>query len=206
MVKVLGRNNSINVQKVMWCAAELGVDVDRHNIGLEFGGNDTPEYLAKNPNGLIPTLEDGELTVWESNTIVRYLSDEYGSGDWALNTAADRARASQWMDWYLTTMHAPLSLVFRALVRTPEAERDMAAVEKGVATTNRLWSMLESHLDGRNFVMGDKPSIGDIPVGCAVYRWYAMDVERPPLPNVTAWYERLQQRAPYQEHVMMPLT
>ena len=206
MVKVLGRNNSINVQKVMWCAAELGVDVDRHNIGLEFGGNDTPEYLAKNPNGLIPTLEDGELTVWESNTIVRYLSDEYGSGDWALNTAADRAQASQWMDWYLTTMHAPLSLVFRALVRTPEAERDMAAVEKGVATTNRLWSMLESHLDGRNFVMGDKPSIGDIPVGCAVYRWYAMDVERPPLPNVTAWYERLQQRAPYQEHVMMPLT
>ncbi len=206
MVRVLGRNNSINVQKVMWCAAELGVPVERHDIGLEFGGNDTPEYLAKNPNGLIPTLEDGDLTVWESNTIVRYLADTYGTGDWVLNTPADRALASQWMDWYLTTMHAPLSVVFRTLIRTPEAERDMAAVEKGIAATNRLWSMLEAHLAGRDYVTGDKPSIGDIPAGCAVYRWFEMDVERPQMPNVTAWYGRLQERTPYQEHVMMPLT
>lgn len=206
MVKVLGRINSINVQKVMWCTAELGLAVDRHDIGMEFGGNDTPEYLAKNPNGLIPTLQDGDLTVWESNTIVRYLTEAYGTGPWALATPGERALASQWMDWYLTTMHAPLSNVFRTLIRTPETERDMTAVEKAAQATNRLWLMLEAHLEGRDFVLGGSISIGDIPVGCAVYRWFNMDVERPELPNVTAWYERLQARKPYQDHVMMPLT
>ena len=118
----------------------------------------------------------------------------------------ERAQVSQWMDWYLTTMHAPLSNVFRTLIRTPEADRDMAAVEKAAEATNRLWLMLEAHLDGRQFVLGDTISIGDIPVGCAVYRWFNMDVERPDLPNVTAWFERLQARQPYQDHVMMPLT
>ena len=206
MVRVLGRANSINVQKVMWCAAELGIDVDRHDIGLQFGGNDTPEYLAKNPNGLIPTLEDGDLTVWESNTIVRYLGETYAQGEWALSTSADRARASQWMDWHLSTIHAPLSLVFRALIRTPEPERDMDAVNQAVATVNKFWMVLNGHLAGRNYVLGDSPSVGDIPVGCAVYRWYSMDIERPEMPNLTAWYDRLQARDAYRTHVMMPLT
>jgi len=206
MVRVLGRNNSINVQKVMWCAAELGLEVDRHDIGLQFGGNDTAEYLAKNPNGLIPTLEDGDVTVWESHTIVRYLADKYAKGDWALETSTEQALASQWMDWCLSTMHPPLSVVFQTLIRTPEAERDMVAVENGVAATNKYWSVLDTHLSDRDFVLGGKPSIGDIPAGCAVYRWYTMGVERPPLPNVTAWYERLQQREPFRAHVMLPLT
>ena len=96
MVRVLGRANSVNVQKVMWCAAELGLDVDRVDIGRQFGGNDTTEYLAKNPNGLIPTLEDGELTVWESNTIVRYLAEQYGDDNWSLGTPAARAPANGW--------------------------------------------------------------------------------------------------------------
>jgi glutathione S-transferase len=206
MIRVLGRANSINVQKVMWCAVELGLDIDRHDIGMQFGGNDTAEYLAKNPNGLIPTLEDGELTVWESNTIVRYLAETYAQGEWALTTSADRAHASQWMDWYLTTMHAPLSVVFRALIRTPEPERDMDAVNQAIATTNKWWMVLDGHLAGRDYVLGDHLSIGDIPVGCAVYRWYSMDVERPEMPNLTAWYQRLQDRSAFRTHVMMPLT
>ncbi len=206
MIRVLGRNNSINVQKVMWCAAELSLDVDRRDIGLQFGGNDTPEYLAKNPNGLIPTLEDGELTVWESNTIVRYLADKYGTGDWALATPGERALASQWMDWYLTTIHTPLGFVFRSLIRTPEAERDMPAVEANIVATNRLWGMLDQHLQGKSFVLGEIPSVGDIPIGCAVYRWFNMDVERPALPNVSAWYERLCARPAYRDHVMIPLS
>jgi glutathione S-transferase len=206
MVRVLGRANSINVQKVMWCAAELGITVERHDIGMQFGGNDTPEYLAKNPNGLIPTLEDGELTIWESNTIVRYLADTYAQGEWALATSADRARASQWMDWYLTTIHAPLSVVFRNLIRTPEPERDMDAVNQAITTVNKLWMVLDMHLGRHDYVLGEHLSIGDIPAGCAVYRWYSMDVERPEMPNLVAWYQRLQDRDAFCTHVMMPLT
>jgi len=206
MIRVLGRNNSINVQKVMWCAAELGLEVDRRDIGLQYGGNDTPEYLAKNPNGLIPTLEDGELTIWESNTIVRYLAEQYGTGAWALATPGERALAGRWMDWFLTTMQPQLGMVFRTLVRTPEAERDMAAVEAGIAATNRAWGILDAHLQGKDFVLGDRLSVGDIPVGCGVYRWFNMDVERPPLPNVSAWYDRLCARQAYRDHVMIPLS
>ena len=206
MIQVLGRNNSINVQKVMWCAAELDVEVVRHDIGMEFGGNDTPEYIAKNPNGLIPTLEDGNLIIWESHTIVRYLNETYATGDWVLNNSAESALASQWMDWYLTTMNAPLTLVFRNLVRTPENERDMPAVQKCICEANKLWKILDVHLEGRDYVLGMKPSIADIPLGCAVYRWHAMDVEHLPLVNITAWYERLQQRESFRTHVMLPLT
>ena len=206
MIRILGRKNSINVQKVMWCAAELDVEVDRHDIGMQFGGNDTPEYLAKNPNGLIPTLEDNDLIIWESHTIVRYLTETYATGDWALNNSAECALASQWMDWYLTTMNAPLTLVFLNLVRTPENERDMPAVQRSIGDTNKLWKILDAHLEGSKYVLGMKPSIADIPVGCAVYRWHAMDVEHLPLHNITAWYERLQQREPFRTHVMLPLT
>ena len=206
MIRILGRNNSINVQKVMWCAAELDIEVDRHDIGMQFGGNDTSEYLAKNPNGLIPTLEDGGLIIWESNTIVRYLSETYATGYWALNTSTERARANQWMDWYLTTMSAPLTVVFKNLIRTPEKERDVSAVKKGIGDANKLWKILDAHLEGRDYILGAKPSIADIPLGCAVYRWHAMDVERPPLHNITPWYERLQQREPFRTHVMLPLT
>jgi len=206
MIRVLGRANSINVQKVMWCAAELGLDVDRIDIGLEFGGNDTPEYLAKNPNGLIPVLEDGDVTVWESHSIVRYLADKYGAGNWSPSTPAERALNSQWMDWFLTVMAPPLGPLFRTLIRTPEAERDMNAVATHAAALAKAFAILDGALAGRDFIGGAEPSTGDIPVGCAVYRWYNLDVEHPPLANVEAWYERLKTRAPYQAHVMMPLT
>ena len=206
MIRILGRNNSINVQKVMWCAAELNIEVDRHDIGMQFGGNDTPEYLAKNPNGLIPTLEDGDLVIWESHAIVRYLTDNYGTGDWVLNTPAERAIANQWMDWFVTTMSTPLTLVFKNLVRTREDKRDMNAVEDGIRDTNKLWKILNVHLEKRDYILGSNPSIADIPLGCAIYRWSAMGIERPSLNNVTAWYERLKQREPFQTNVMLPLT
>lgn len=206
MVRILGRANSINVQKVTWCAAELGLDVERVDIGLQFGGNDTPEYLAKNPNGLIPTLEDGDLTVWESNTIVRYLVEQYGKGDWALATPAARALASQWMDWYLTAMHPPMTVIFRNLVRTPEPERDMDGVRNANQGAAKLWRLLDAHLATHDFVCGAKLSVGDIPVGCSAYRWFNMDVERPELPHLAAWYERLRARNAYTTHVMLPLT
>ncbi len=206
MIRVLGRANSINVQKVMWCAAELGVDVDRIDIGGAYGGNDQPEFLAKNPNGRIPVLEDGDLTLWESNTIVRYLCETYGDAPWRPADKTPRALASQWMDWYLTCLHAPMTVIFWALIRTAPEDRDEAAVAKAVEDASAFWTIIDAHLAERDFIIGDAPSMGDIPVGCAAYRWHEMDVDRPDLPNLLAWWRRLSKRSAYRDNVMLPLT
>ncbi len=206
MLKVLGRRTSINVQKVMWLTAELDLEVERVDIGGDFGGNDTPEYLTKNPNGLVPTLEDGDFVIWESHTIVRYLAEKYGRAPWAAEDAAGRAAASQWMDWYLTKMHPPMTVIFWALVRTAPEDRDMDAVNAAVKQAGDMWDLLDKQLEKHDYLTGDAPTIGDIPVGCSVARWFTMDVERPPLPRLEAWYDRLKDRAPYRDHVIMPLT
>ncbi len=206
MIRVLGRANSINVQKVMWCAAELGVDVDRIDIGGAYGGNDQPEFLAKNPNGRIPVLEDGDFTLWESNTIVRYLCESYGDAPWQPAEMTARALASQWMDWYLTSLHAPMTVIFWGLIRTAPEDRDEAAVAKAVEDASALWTIIDVHLAERDFIIGDAPSMGDIPVGCAAYRWHEMDVDRPNLPNLLAWWRRLSERSAYRDNVMLPLT
>jgi glutathione S-transferase len=205
MIRVLGRASSSNVQKVMWCAAELGLEVDRVDMGLEFGGNNTPEYLAKNPTGLVPTLEDGDLVVWESNTIVRYLADTYGKGDWATTTPAQRALNSQWMDLFSNTLGPHMGVIFRTLTRTPEPERDMAALKRAVDAAAKAWKLLDAELANAPYLSGKAPGIGDIPAGCAVYRWYNLPIERPKFANVEAWYERLKTREPYRTHVMLPL-
>jgi glutathione S-transferase len=205
MIRVLGRASSSNVQKVMWCAAELGIEVDRVDMGLEFGGNNTPEYLAKNPTGLVPTLEDGDFVVWESNNIVRYLADKYGKGDWATTTPAQRALNGQWMDWFSNTLGPHMGVIFRTLTRTPEPERDMAAVKRAVDAGSKAWKLLDAELAKAPYLGGKAPGIGDIPAGCAVYRWYNLPIERPKFANVEAWYERLKTREPYRTHVMLPL-
>lgn len=206
MVRVLGRPNSINVQKVMWTAAEIGLDVERLDIGGAFGGNDTPDYLAKNPTGFVPTLEDDSLTVWESNTIVRYLSEKYGSSPWWPENIEDRAHASQWMDFYLTTLHPHMTVIFWTLVRTPEADRDMAALQTAIEKAGVFWKMVDSHLADNAFMTGTAPCMGDVPLGCAAYRWHNMDFTRPDLPNLRRWYEKLAERLAYQQNVMLPLT
>ena len=116
------------------------------------------------------------------------------------------ARASQWMDWYLTAMHPPMTVIFGNLVRTPEAERDMPGVKKANETAAKLWTLLDNYLAQHLFVCGANLGVGDIPIGCSVYRWYNMDVERPDLKNLAAWYGRLGARDAYQTHVMLPLT
>ncbi|MDD9876195.1 MAG: glutathione S-transferase family protein [Magnetovibrio sp.] len=206
MVRILGRANSINVQKVMWCAAEIGLDVERVDIGMKFGGNDTPEYLAKNPNGLIPTLEDGDFVAWESHTIVRYLAEKYGARPWWPAALEDRTRASQWMDWYLTRIHPPMTVIFWNVVRHPPEKRDPEAVVGATVEAAKAWRILDDLLAGQDYVGGAEPSIGDIPVGCYCYRWFEMDFEKPAFANLGAWYERLKARAPYRDHVMLPLS
>jgi glutathione S-transferase len=206
MMRILGRPNSINVQKAMWCAEELGLEVERLDVGGAFGGNDLPDYLAKNPNGLVPTLVDGDFVLWESNSIVRYLAETYGDGSWLPRGERARALASQWMDWQLSALGIPMRDVFWGLIRTPPEERDPDLIEGGRRKAAVLWAMVDDYLDGRTYVAGDTPTIGDIPLGAFVHRWYALPIERPELSHLRAWYDRLSLRPAYRKHVMLPLS
>ncbi len=206
MLTIWGRNNSINVQKAMWAVGELGLDHRRIDVGGAFSGLDSQDYLAKNPNQRIPALEDDGLVVWESNAIVRYLAAKYGAGTLWPEDPAVRAVADQWMDWQQTTLLADMFVVFWGLIRTPEADRDMAAITASAANLGGLWQRLEAHLADRDYVAGDAFTMGDIPVGAACYRYLALDIARPELPATAAWYDRLVARAPFREHVMIALS
>ena len=201
MLKILGRSSSINVQKVMWCAAELGAEVERIDIGGKYGGNDSAVYLAKNPNGLVPTMEDGEVVLWESNTIVRYLAETRATPPWFATDAAGRGLASQWMYWYLTRMHPPMTVIFMGQVRTAPEDRDRDAEKKAAEQAGRMWRLVDAQLEKHDFITGDEPTIGDIPIGCSVNRWHLLDVDRPALPRLQAYYQRLKERPNYRQHV-----
>ena len=206
MLRILGRKNSINVIKVLWCAAELGLDFERVDVGGAFGGNDQPDYLAKNPMGRVPTIEDGDVVLWESHTIVRYLAEKHGAGTLWPADPAERAKSGIWMDWYLGHLHPPMTPIFWNLVRTAPEDRDMAAVAAAIEEGKRLWSILDGHLAGRDYVAGDRLTIGDIPVGAAAFRWYTLAEGRPAMKNLDAWYRRLQGREAYATHAMNELT
>ncbi len=206
MITILGRANSVNVQKVMWCAAEIGVDVTRSNIGGAFGGNDTSDYLANNPNGKIPTLIDDDFVLWESNVIVRYLSEEYGTSPWHPGTTRERALAGQWMDWYLTTLHPFMTIIFWQLIRTSDEDRDHLAISSATDEAANLWAILNDHLANNQYILGSNLSMADVPLGCAAYRWFEMDVDRPDLVHLARWQRSLAERPAYRQHVMLPLT
>jgi glutathione S-transferase len=205
MLKIWGRTTSSNVQKVMWAVGELSLEHERVDAGREFGGLGTTAYGALNPNRKIPTLEDGDVVLWESNVIVRYLAAKYGSGGlWPIDPAT-RGIADQWMDWQQTTLHPDMSTVFWGLVRTPAAERDERKIAAAVENLKDLWGRLDGHLRTRPFVAGDTLTIGDIPVGTLCHRYHALGIARAPLPHLEAWYERLTAREAFRKHVMIPL-
>ena len=206
VITVLGRNNSVNVQKVMWCAAELDLAIERKDIGGAFGGNDTDEYLGWNPNGKVPTLIDGDHVMWESNAIVRYLVDQYGSAPWYPETARERGLAGQWMDWALGELQGPMTVIFWTLIRTPPQDRNADALAAAVLQAGQLLALLDRHLATSEFVSGKAPGCGDIPVGGFVNRWFQLKIGRPELKNLERWYKALCQRPAFREHVMLPLT
>ena len=206
MLRIWGRTNSINVQKVMWAVGELGLEHERIDAGGAFGGLDTEDYGERNPNRRVPTLEDDGLVMWESNACVRYLAARYDKdGLWPEDPAA-RARADMWMDWQQTTLLADMVVVFWGLIRTPEDKRDHGAIDAAAKRLGGTWRLLETQLAGRRFVAGDRFTIGDIPVGATCYRYLGLPIERPSLPNLEAWHERLKQRPAFRKHVMLPIT
>ncbi len=207
MLTIYGRTNSVNVQKVLWCLAELDVPHERVEAGLHFGKNHEPWYLALNPNGRVPLLVDGPFSLWESNTIVRYLAAKHGVGGVCPRSLETRALAERWMDWQLSTLIRPVSIVFQALYRTPPAERDLAAIARNTVEANRAMELLDAHLATQPFVAGDAFTMGDIPVGATAHRWLEVaGIERPELMAVRAWRDRLTQRPAFRSHVMLPLS
>jgi glutathione S-transferase len=206
MLRIWGRANSSNVQKVMWCCGELSLAHELINAGGRFGVVDTPEYRRLNPNGLVPTIEDDGFVLWESNAIVRYLAGRHGAGGLCPDEPTVRAAADRWMDWQVTTVLPPIGVIFWGLVRTPPEKRDMAAIREAAATAGEAWRIFDTNLADQAYAVGDTLTMGDIPLGIMAYRWYNLDVERAELPNLRAWYDRLAARPAFREHVMLPLT
>jgi glutathione S-transferase len=205
MLRIWGRTSSINVQKVMWAVAELGLAHERIDAGGAFGRLDGPDYAALNPNRLIPVLEDGPTVIWESNSIVRYLAARYGAGALWPEDAGHRALADRWMDWQITMLQPAIAPVFIGLIRTPPERRDMAAIVAGAERLGQAMQILDGHLRNRPFVAGDTLTMGDIPVGCVCWRYANLDIARPELPAIAAYRQRLEERAGYRTQVMLPL-
>ena len=181
MLVVWGRKNSINVQKVMWTVGELGLAHERNDVGGPFGGLDTADYGALNPNRRIPAIVDGDgPAIWESHSCVRYLAARYGAGTLWPEDAAARALADRWLDWMQTTLLPNLAPVFIGLIRTPAEERDTARIERSARAMGETWRILDAHLEGRQFVAADALTMGDIAVGyhAACYRYHALDALR----------------------------
>lgn len=203
-ITLWGRLNSANVQKAVWVLEELELPYEHVPLGGSFGGNDAPDYLAINPNGLVPTLRDGEVTVWESHAVVRYLSAEYGSGLLFPMEARDRAVVDQWTDWTATTFQPAWIAVFWSRVRTPADKQDAVAITKAVAAANRCFAMMERRLSDAPYLGGEQLTYADIVAGVAMYRWSTMDIERTALPAVEAWHERLSGRRAFRKAVNVP--
>lgn len=204
MITVWGRATSSNVQTAMWAIGELGLEHERIDWGGAFGGNDDPVYRAMNPNGLIPTLRDGDLVMWESPAIVRYLGAQYGDAAFWPRDPAARARMDMWAEWTKTSVAPELIYkVFWQLVRVPEAERRMDVVADGIAALETLMPRLDARLGESAYIGGDALSFGDIVTGHVLYRYMTLEFDKPRTPNIDAYYARLAERPAYREHVMV---
>lgn len=203
MLVIWGRLNSHNVKKVAWFAVELGIAFERHNIGGAFGMD--AAYLAKNPNALIPAIDDDGFILWESNTILRYLAARHG-GDrfWPVDPAT-RAVGDKWMDWQIGYADAQRD-AFLNLVRRPPAERDADAITASAKHSARQMRILEAALGDAPWLSGENFGVGDVPMGVYAHTYFSIEIERPTLPRVEDWYARLRSRPGYADQVMIPLS
>ncbi len=201
MLKLWGRRSSINVQKVLWTLAELGLPFEQIDAGVA-SGLDTAEFRARNPHGRIPVIDDDGAIIWESNAIVRYLAARYSVGALWPQSPAERGVADQWMDWCATGL--PFMDFFWSWYRTPESQRDAVRIAALLAATHRALVTLDAALDGRSFLAGDHLTIGDIPAGTVLYRYFTLEIARPHLPRLEAWYRTLCERPAYRDGVMLP--
>ncbi len=206
MLKLWGRSNSVNVQKPIWCLEELNVPYERIDAGMQYGVVNEPQFRQMNPNGLVPVIEDGGAVIWESNAIVRYLGAKYGKGTLWAEDPAERAQSDKWMDWCATVYWPPMREIFWGLVRTPPEKRNLQLIEDSRKKAAEILKILDAALADRDYIAGKQLTIGDIPLGAISWRWFGIaGLERPPLPNVEAWFKRLSQREAFKKSVLLPL-
>lgn len=206
MLTIWGRISSINVQKVVWAAGEVGQPFERIDVGGKFGGTREPAYLAKNPNGQIPTLEDGEVVVWESNSIVRYLAARYGAGWIWEEDPARRAEADRWMDWMLSELQPAMTPAFWGLIRKSAGYTDQAVIDASIARAEAKLDILEAHLAGRSYLAGDRFGMADITVAPGAHRWLNMPVPLKPWPNIRRWYGQVSARPAAAPALPLPIS
>lgn len=208
MLRIWGRANSVNVQKVLWCCHELGLPFERIDAGMSHGHVDTAPYRAMNPNGRVPTLVDGDFVLWESNAILRYLALAHAGGsDIYPREAKPRACVERWLDWTLSTVQPAERPLFWGLVRTPPEKRDLAALQKTADENAALWRILDAHLHGRLYAEDDRFTLADVALGAYARRWFGVaGVTKLALPNLSAWYERLAAREGFRLYVAPPLS
>jgi glutathione S-transferase len=206
MLKIWGRTTSSNVQKVLWCCAELGIEFERVDLGGPFGGNRDSEYLRLNPNGLVPTVKDGDLVMWESNTVCRYLATTRGGERLYPKDPVKRTHVERWMDWQLASAGPPMGQLLFGLIRTRPEARDPAAIEAARQRALAAWTIVDDALADRPYLAGQDLTLAEITLGTLVYRWHAFPIERPPLANLKAWYERMRQRPGFKTYIETPIT
>lgn len=194
MLKIWGRMSSINVKKVVWTAQELGLDFQRTEAGGLFGVVKTPEYMALNPNSLVPMIEDEGYVLWESNVIVRYLCARHSAGDLYPTDLRERFDAERWMDWQQTTLNPASRPGFVQLIRTPPEQRDAALLADSNAAVEALMATLDAHLAQRHFMVGERFTVADIPLACEVHRWFNLPQARQSRPHIERWYDSIRDR------------
>ena len=202
MLRVLGRPSSSNAQKVIWLLAELGVPFTREDYGGKFGRLSTAEYLALNPNGVIPTLIEGDFVLWESNSICRYLANRHGATSFYPSAPRDRALCERWMDWQLSTLSPGLAPLYMALIRKPSGEQPAIGLPTLRDRARNALSILDAALAGRRFLQGDHLTLADICNGIWTHRWFALQDNDGGLENLSAWYARLSERVAYRLNVI----
>jgi glutathione S-transferase len=203
-MKLYARRTSSNSQKVLWFLGELGLEYEFVATGGDAGGLDRPDYRAMNPNGAVPTLLDGDLAVWESHSILRYLAAMYAAERYWPADPAERSWIDRWMDWSQSGFDAAFMALFWGYWRTPEADRDGAANRVHLARCRRYMKVLDAELAGRTYLLGDRLSLTDVPVGALMFRYANLEVTDDLLPNVARWYAALTERKAFQTHVMLP--
>ncbi|MDB5616201.1 glutathione S-transferase family protein [Tardiphaga sp.] len=206
-LQIWGRANSVNVQKVLWCCRELGVPFQRIDAGMQFGRNTEADYLAMNPNGRVPTLVDGDFVLWESNAILRYIALSHGATTLYPAKPKIRAGIERWLDWTLSTLQPVERPLFWGLVRTPVAERDMAAMQQAADTAAVQWRIIDHQLATREYIEGEGFSLADIAIGAYARRWFGVEgVTRPALPHLEQWFALISIRPAFQEFVAPPMS
>ncbi|SSW67425.1 glutathione S-transferase family protein [Achromobacter agilis] len=201
MLKILGKASSINVRKVLWACAELRLPFEREDWGTGFRLTTDPAFLALNPNAMVPVIQDGDFVLWESNSIIRYLASQYGGQH--LYPAGPRLRAGvdQWMDWQAADLNRSWSYAFMALARQSAAHRDATAIDASCQAWAHCMGILDQRLAQTGaYVSGAAFSLADIPVGLSVNRWFLTPFDKPRLPAVAAYYDRLSEREGYRQH------